>query len=169
MLIPFAVLYWGVRILSELRVVSWMRVGSVWRSVSLGDARRIVLGLGHLFCMRVSRLLVPQELQGKKRFRPNDLLRCGVENNNSNNLRLSVLGEEVFLDTSHSLFLEAACWVFLACCMCIFVLVCLKHVPAYWDASASFTVADAWILHPTKVPIFCQHQGRGVEKLRRRT
>jgi hypothetical protein len=41
------------------------------------------------------------------------------------------------------LFFEAACWVFLACCMCIFALVCLKHVPAYWDASAFFTVADA--------------------------
>lgn len=93
--------------------------------------------------MRVFRLVIPHELQGKKRFLSNDLLRCGIENNNSNNSRRSVLWEEVFLDTSHSLFLEAACWVFLACCMCIFVLVCLKHVPAYWDASVSFTVADA--------------------------
>lgn len=99
------------------------------------------MGLGHLFYMRFSRLVVPQELQGKKRFLPNDLLRCGVESNS--NLRRPVLGEEVFLDTSHSLFFEAACWVFLACCMCIFALVCLKHVPAYWDASAFFTVADA--------------------------
>lgn len=101
------------------------------------------MGLGHLFYRRVSRLVVTQELQGKKHFRPNDLLHCGVENKNSNILRRSVLGEEVFLDTSHSLFLEAACWVFLACCMFVFVLVCLQHVPAYWVASAPFTVADA--------------------------
>lgn len=54
--------------------------------------------------------------------------------------------------------LHVAC--FFACCMCILVLMCLTHVPACWDASVFFTVADAWILHPTKTPILCPHQGR---------
>ena len=77
------------------------------------------------------------EFQGKKHFLPNDLLRRGVKNNNSNNLLRSVLGEGVFLNTSHSLFLEAACCVFLAYCMCMLVFVCLKHVPAYLVGSCT--------------------------------
>jgi hypothetical protein len=52
--------------------------------------------------------------------------------------------------THLSMSLEAACCMFVALCMCMSVLVCLAHVSAYWDASAPFTLADAWILHPIR-------------------